>query len=301
VSALPQLEDADRPPPDREELRGRLLVGCPVADRRLEVAGARTALLEAGDGRPLVLLHGGIECGGVYWAHVIGELAADLRLVVPDVPGLGESAPLERHRAAAFADWLAALIEATCDEEPVLVAHSLLGTVAAEVAVRRGDLLRGLVIYATPGIARYRMPLGFRVAAVRFGLRPTERNIESFERWAFHDLDRTRARDPAWFEAFDRYLLARARVPHGKRTMRELIRLGTKQVPEPRLRRIAVPTVLVWGQGDRMVPLAIAEQARETIGWPLDVIDDAGHVPHIERPEAFVRALRPALASAGRS
>ena len=71
--------------------------------------------------------------------------------------------------------------------------------------------------------------------------------------------------------------------------MRQLIRSGTKQVPDAELRRIRSPTGLVWGRHDRFVPLAVAEEASARLGWPLHVIDDAGHVPHIEQPEAFLK------------
>jgi 2-hydroxymuconate-semialdehyde hydrolase len=49
--------------------------------------------------------------------------------------------------------------------------------------------------------------------------------------------------------------------------------------------------VLVWGAKDRFVPLSIAEEAGSRLNWPLDVISAAGHVPHIERPDAFFEAV----------
>jgi hypothetical protein len=54
-----------------ESARERMLAGLPTTERRIELAGVSTALLEAGDRPSLVLLHGGIECGGAYWAPVI--------------------------------------------------------------------------------------------------------------------------------------------------------------------------------------------------------------------------------------
>jgi pimeloyl-ACP methyl ester carboxylesterase len=290
-----KLEERSRPPAGDDGARERLLAGLPVAERRLRLAGVSTAVLEGGDGPPLVLLHGGIECGGAYWAPVISRLAESHRLIVPDVPGLGESEPVARLDAVAFGDWFAELVRATCREQPMLVAHSLLGTLAARFAAEHGDLLGGLMIYATPGVGRYRMPLGFRVVAIRYGLRPTERNNERFERWAFFDLDRTRRCDPEWFEAFNAYALSLAVLPHVKRAMRQLIKTCTRKVPDVRLGRIEVPTALLWGRHDRMTPLDLAEAASVRLGWPLHVIDDAGHAPHIERPDAFVGALRTAL------
>lgn len=278
-----------------EDVRARLLAGMPVTDRRVQLAGVSTAVLEGGDGPPVVLLHGGIECGGVYWAPVISRLAESHRLVVPDVPGLGESEPLARMDDAAFADWFAALIRLTCDEKPTLIAHSLLSSLAARFAARNGDLLRRLVLYGAPGIGPYRLPPGLMVAAIRFDLRPSERNNARFARWAFLDPDRTRQQDPEWYDAFMAYGLSRGAVPHVKRTMRRLIKVGTKQIADAELQRIEVPTDLLWGGHDRMVPLRVGEAASSTLGWPLHVIDDAGHVPHIEQPEAFLEALRPAL------
>ena len=275
--------------------RQRLLAGIPVTERRLQLAGVSTAVLEGGDGPPLVLLHGGIECGGVYWGPVISRLARSHHLVIPDVPGLGESGPAARLDAVTFAGWFAALMQTTGQEKPTLIAHSLLGSLVPRFAAQHGDLVRRLVIYGAPGIGPYRMPPGLMLAAILLDLRPTERNNERFERWAFLDPERTRQWDPEWFDAFRAYRLSRAIVPHVKRTMRQLIKIGTRQIPYAELQRINVPTSLLWGRRDRMAPRHLAETASSKLGWPLHVIDDAGHVPHIEQPEGFLRTLDTAL------
>jgi pimeloyl-ACP methyl ester carboxylesterase len=282
--------------------RERLLAGLAIEERRVDVAGVPTAVLEAGDGPPLVLLHGGIECGGVYWAPIVSRLAQHHRVVIPDVPGLGESAPVARLDADAFDGWLAALLRLTCEGEPLLVAHSLLGSLAARFAVANGDRLRRLVVYGAPGIGHYRVPLSLLVALIRSGLRPSRRSQERFLPWPFLDPDRTRRRDPEWFEAFVTYMVSRARVQHVKRTMRQLVKAGTTQIADDELRQIEIPTALLWGRHDRMTPLRIAEEASTRLGWPLHVVDDAGHVPHIEQPEAFLASLHTALPGAlGRS
>jgi len=275
--------------------REKLLDGLALTERRLELAGSSTVVLEGGDGPPLLLLHGGIESGGAYWAPVVSGLAQSHRLVVPDIPGLGESEPLARLDSGAWADWFAELVQSTCPEEPTLIAHSLLGNLATRLVTRRGDLLRRFVIYGAPAIGPYRMPLGLRAVAIRFALRPNERNQERFERRAFHDLDRARRRDPEWFEAWSAYSRARAAVPHCKRTMRWLIPHCTKEIPGDHLHSITLPTALLWGRYDRFVSLDHGEAASARLGWTLHVVDDAGHVPHVEQPEAFQRALGAAL------
>ena len=52
-----------------------------------------------------------------------------------------------------------------------------------------------------------------------------------------------------------------------------------------------MPTVLLWGERDRMVAPALATRAHERFGWPLSRVPDAAHVPHMEQPELFLKAL----------
>jgi pimeloyl-ACP methyl ester carboxylesterase len=274
-----------------EALRDRLLTGTGLRARRLDVAGTSTALLEAGEGPPLVLLHGGIECGGVYWAPAAPSLARSHRVVAPDVPGLGESDPLPKLDPGAFAEWLRALLAGISDDPPILVAHSLVGNYAARAAAAGGLAIRHLVIYASPGIGPYRMPIGLRLAAIRFAIRPSVRGLQRFERWPFADPDELRQRDPQWIGAFEQYVVARASVPHVKRTMRRLAGAGSRPVPDDDLRRIDVPVTLLWGRLDRMVPVAGAEASARRLDWPMRVVEGAGHVPHVERPYDFVTAL----------
>jgi pimeloyl-ACP methyl ester carboxylesterase len=257
----------------------------------VDVAGVATAIIEVGAGPPLLLLHGGIECGGAMWAPVLTELAQHHRVVVPDVPGLGESAPRDQLDTESFACWLTGVIEQTGLERPTVVAHSLIGTLAARVAPQTSALMKHLVIYAAPGVGRYRMPVRLRYIAIRFALHPTARNSERFARFALLDLDDTQRRDAEWYDAFDTYTRARAREPHVKKTMRQLVATQTKPIPDDELARIDLPTTLLWGRHDRMVPIAIGEEAATRHRWPLHVIERAGHAPHIEQPEAFVETL----------
>jgi 2-hydroxymuconate-semialdehyde hydrolase len=173
----------------------------------------------------------------------------------------------------------------------MVVAHSLPGTLAAGFASRHGSDLRRVVIYGAPGIGPYRMPLRLRYVAIRFAVRPTAQNNERFERFALLDRDATRGRDPEWFDAFSEYARTLATRPHTKRAMWQLIGAGTKRVSDEELRQIPVPVDLMWGAADRMVPIDVAENASRRLEWPLHVVSDAAHVPHMEQPDAFVDAI----------
>ena len=99
----------------RPSARERLLDGLPATDRRLELAGVATAVLEGGDGAPVVLLHGpGANAG--HWMRVIPGLVATHRVIAPDLPGQGASEPAD---GALVLAWLEELIERTCPTPPI--------------------------------------------------------------------------------------------------------------------------------------------------------------------------------------
>lgn len=289
---MPRLAPASHDPTmEQSDLRDEMLAGTGGRVRDLDVGGVRTSVIEAGDGPPLVLLHGAIECGGIMWTPVLADLAQRHRVVVPDAPGLGQSAPVDRLDIEAFTRWFDAFLQRQELERPTLVAHSLLGTMAARYASQRSQRLGHLIIYSAPGVGPYRMPWQLRYAAIRFAVRPTPRNAERFDRLALLDLDATRRRDPDWYRAFDAYNRAQACIRHVKRTMNRLVADQTKPIDAGDLARIDIPVSLLWGRHDRMVPLSIGQAAANDHGWPLQVIDDAAHAPHIETPERFVTAL----------
>lgn len=271
--------------------RQRMLKDSGASERSVTVDGIRTSVLEAGNGPPLLLLHGGVECGGAMWAPIIPQLAGHFRVIVPDVPGAGESEPFDHFDVDSFSSWLSRFMTAVEMERPVVVAHSLIGSLAARFAAGRGNELRRLVIYAAPGVGPYRMPLRLYYVAIRLALRPTLANDERFSRFALLDFDATRNRDSGWFDAFSTYSLECAVLPPAKRMMKQLIKVGTKRIADDDLRRIGVPVDLIWGESDRMVPPSVGKGARQRLGWPIHIVTRSAHAPHIEQPDDFVKTL----------
>jgi pimeloyl-ACP methyl ester carboxylesterase len=280
-----------------DELRRRLLAGAPVTERRLELAGVSTAVLEGGEGPPVVLLHGQGGWAGM-WLPVIAGLVGAHHVVAPDLPGLGASrADQGPPGAATTLAWLGELIDRTCAAPPVLVGASLGGSIAARFAARDSDRLAGLVLMAMGGlVGKVRIPPAMMLTLVRHGVRPSERTGMAMLRQVSVDPERARRRMGERWTPFRAYSLALARDPGVRRANRRLLReLGLRQIPPEELARIDVPTSLIWGRQDRLMPLATAQEAGARYGWPLEVIDDAGHFAAVDQPEAFERALAGAL------
>ena len=279
--------------------RERLLSAMPVRERRLQLAGVSTAVLEGGDGPPVVLLHEQGEFAA-RWLRVIPDLVTTHRVVAPDLPGhgaswLGEGA-LGADRVSA---WLDELIGRTCASPPTLVGHMLGGAIAARYAMVHGDRLDRLVLVDSFGVGRFRPGLRFALALIRYLMRPSERTQERLFRQCYFDLDALREQMGEPWETYRAYVLDHVRTPSVKAALRVLMRkIGVPAIPPADLARIAVPTTLVWGRHDPVMRLRIAEAASERYGWPLHVIERAADDPPMEQPQAFVQALRAALRGA---
>lgn len=274
------------------DARRRLLAGVPATQRRLELAGISTAVLEGGSGPPLVLLHGPGE-HVVKWAEVIPALVATHRVIAPDLPGHGSTEP---PKGSSIVDdvlqWLEELIDRTCPTRPTLVGHVLGGAIAARFSVNQGDRIARLVLVDTLGLAPFQPAPEFARALTAYVERPNEVTYDNLWRQCALDLDRLRDRMGERWEPFKAYTLDRALAPAAQATQGALMELfGFPPIAPEDLARIAVPTTLIWGRHDLATSLAIAEAASVRYGWPLYVIEGAGDDPVMEQPERFVAAL----------
>src|SRR5262245_7682567 len=115
ASSTPLRQQAHR------EARAQLIATLPVSERHLRLAGIPTAVLEGGEGPPMVLLHGP-AAHAAHWMRVIPELVASRRVIAPDLPGHGASETGEQPLdTARMLDWLGELIEQTCASPPIVV------------------------------------------------------------------------------------------------------------------------------------------------------------------------------------
>lgn len=272
-------------------LRTRLLADVAVDERRLELAGVSTAMLEGGDGTPMVLLHGPAG-NATHWMRVLPDLVADHHVIAPDLPGQGESTAELPPDPGRVLSWLGELIARTCAAPPVLVGYALGGAIAARFAIEHGARLQRLVLVDSFGLTALDPAPEFARAIDAYLTQPDERSHDELWRYCAHDRDGLRAQLGERWEQFKAYNLDRARAPGTMAALDGLMAQSAPAIPEAGLARIAVPTSLVWGRHDLATPLRVAEAASARYGWPLHVIDGCADDPPVEQPEAFVRALR---------
>ncbi|MDN5917716.1 MAG: alpha/beta hydrolase [Pseudonocardia sp.] len=279
-----------------ERAREAMLAGSPVSERRLPLAGVPTAVLEGGDGPPMVLLHGPGEFAAA-WLPVLPDLVRTHRVIAPDLPGHGASGmpdgPLDADRVLG---WLNELIEHTCPAPPVLLGRVVGGAVGARFAAGHPGRLDRLVLVDTLGLTPFEPAPRFGLALHRFLADPTAGTYDRFMEFCTFDLDRVRTQLGRRWEPYATYAVERAGTSSAQAAMGALIgQFGAAPIPPADLARIDVPVTLIWGRHDLATPLPTAETAAARHGWPLHVIESAGDDPPLDQPEAFLDALRTAL------
>jgi len=226
------------------------------------------------DRPPVVFVHG---AGGTHqhWLYQVRDLLNSQTYAL-DLPGHGGSEGMGKDSIAAYGDWLVAFLDAIGEEQAILVGHSMGGAIALDLALRHASRVAGLGLVATG--ARLRV-----ASAIIEGIR----------------------RDP---KAAVRLICDFA---FGPEAPQEMVRLGRRQMeailPDvfhgdflacnafdvmDQLGEIAAPSFVVCGTQDRLTPSKYSIYLRDHIVHAvLHLVEGAGHMVMVERPEAVVDAL----------
>jgi len=284
----------------------------------VDVAGQRLYVRRAGTpGAPPALFVHGLGGSSTNWTDLMALLADRVDGHAIDLPGFGRSGPpvtgnysLDSH-VGVVRDY----IEQICDKPVHLLGNSLGGAVTTRLAAERPDLVRTLTLvsaalpsYRPQKVSDPRLPLLLvpglsRVAARAIGRRSPEERTRGIIEMCFADPaavpgarfaeaveDMRRRRALAWNDdALIRSLrgLVRADIETGSRAL-------WRQAAS-----LQMPVLVIHGTHDRLVPVSVGRRAGRVIpGSRLLILDDAGHVPQMERPEAVERAFDELLAAA---
>ena len=242
---------------------------------------------QAGNGRPLLFLHGFEGHPGD--AAFLQQLAQRHRVVAPEMPGFSGSmqGAHELQDIVDYALFYRRFIEEEIGEPVDLVGHDLGGMLAAEVAAFSPYLVRRLVLVDAYGLwlDEHEIPDVFvqTPAALRELL------------WA--QPERAENAEPAAAPADPDPATTALNAQQDRAIAAKFLWAVPERGLAKRLRYVEAPTLLLWGENDRLIPAAYADDfAARLRRAEVALIADAGHLPMLEQPDAFLAAVEPFLA-----
>ncbi len=259
----------------------------------------RVAVIERGRGRPILLLHG-FATSSYTWHAIMPELSKNHRVIAIDLRGFGASdKPLDdRYSIQDQAEAVQAFIEQENLRDLTVIGHSFGGGVTLTLALnagrRRKPRIRNIVLIDTIAY-RQPMPIFFRllqipmVGDIGMTLVPPELQARQGLRLAYYDPDKITGQDIAEY----------ANTLYSSSARHALTKTIEKLIPENideialRYRTIKLPTLIVWCQQDKVVPVVLGLRLHEEMrSSELALFTHCGHMPQEEKPEDTAAAIQ---------
>ena len=248
------------------------------AESKIDIRGCKVHMRRGGSGEPALFLHGASGVAG--WIPAFQSLAETYDLMVPDHPTYGRS---DEPEWLDNMDDLAMFYLDLLDEMDLdgvhLIGNSLGGWLAMEIAVRSCIRIKSLTLIGSAGIRIKGKPI-----TDIFMMDPDDLVREIFVDQTFADNILNMKLTEEQTDIQIRNRVATARLGWQPRLFNPNLRKW--------LHRITVPTHVIWGDSDKIVdPVYAAEFGKVIAGAQVTMIEQAGHLPHIEKPQPFVDAV----------
>jgi pimeloyl-ACP methyl ester carboxylesterase len=254
---------------------------------------------EKGDGPPLLLIHG-FGASTYTWRHIAPELARDHHVIAVDLKGFGQSdKPFDDHYSVFDqAELLAQLIEDRDLKNLTIVGHSFGGGVALVLALKADQRLKGriskLVLLDTIAYPQD-IPVFFRMLDMplvsHIGVRmvPPILQTRIALRIAYFDNSKIENDEVEAYAAPLRTAAGKHAIIH---SARQIMPEGLDEI-SARYKTITMPTLIMWCDHDRIVPLDVGLKLRRTLpNSSLRIVDGCGHMPQEEQPDATLSYLQ---------
>jgi pimeloyl-ACP methyl ester carboxylesterase len=274
-------------------------------DHYVEVDGSRIRYWVEGEGPAVVLVHG-LACSAEFWQYNVAPLSVEHRVYALDLPGFGLSDKTLRDFSLQYAaSFLRAFMDALGIERATLAGNSMGGVLCAQFVVQFPERTEGLILVGSAGFGRELNPflrlwslpvvgdLVFRVYQMAF---------PALRTWVFCDSGSIHRE---WLEGAARMLRMPGVRENTLKTARTGLDLRGQRVElfqdlHRELRRVTVPTLIVWGDHDAAVPVSHAYAAQKLIpNSEVRILKRCGHTPQVERPEEFNEVVLDFLSEGG--
>ena len=275
-------------------------VNTAVEAQPVEIDGLPIRYLAAGEGPPLVLLHGAGD-NSLDWRWVIPDLAATHRVYAPDLPGSPDSArPDAAYSPAFFERFAVGFLDALGIGRATFVGNSLGGLIALRLALSEPARVTALILVDSAGLGSAVNPAFTSVnvpllgeAAMPFWRTRSGAYQRAWGRTALLFTHPPRSVPREWLAEQCRLARLPGYLEAHLTALRALVGpFGQREVMVDRLGLLETPTLVVWGERDRVFPRSQAKRSVARLrDGSLALIPDCGHIPHVECPDRFLGAL----------
>lgn len=277
----------------------RLMDASPLAVQEgiTDIGGNSIHYLVAGEGEPVVLVHGWV-CWGGHWDKTIEVLRKSYRVYAPDLLGHGMSSKPDRddcYTTDAQADIIAGFIRTVAGKPVYLVGHSMGGEICAKVTLKYPELVNRLVLVDAVGLKKNPEIIPPMARTLRkfdmygtVATMATETSVKMICRWYMYE--RTNEVDMHTVRGIMKYTFG---TKESCRAFKQISRKGLfYDFIDEEVSGITRPTLLIWGADDLAVPLELGRRYNELIpGSRLVVIQHAGHMVFEEKTPQFTSEL----------
>lgn len=255
-----------------------------VTQKNVLVDSITTAYLSAGSGYPVVLLHGG-GAGAITWYPSIGPLAKSFHVIAPDIVGYGESdKPDAAYDKTYFVAWLKQFLLELGISKAHIVGLSQGGAIALRFTLDYPEMVDKLVLVDS-GALGAKSPLLSIIGMAWLNIFPSLLANRFFTHYLLFN---PKNRDPN----HSLYSIEVLKRKGGKKAFLQGRGSAVSAIPESVLRKISNRTLIIWGENDRLFPVAHAVYAVAMMpNAVLCQIEKAGHLPLMDQPDTFNAAV----------
>ena len=255
-----------------------------MAVKTTEIDGNKIRYLEEGTSKnTLILLHG-LGASAERWEDVIPLFAKKFRVIVPDLIGFGYSdKPAIDYTTDYFAEFMSKFVEKVRIKEMSIIGSSLGGQIAAEFIINQNADVKKLVLVSPSGVMKHSTPaLNAYISAALYPNTDSALN-------AFQAMSGRKKIDEKIVSGF----IERMQLPNAKMAfMSTLLGLSNSKVVTEKLQLITIPTLIVWGENDPVIPIEYAQSFISGINdCRFYKMIGCAHTPYVEKPEKFFQIV----------
>ena len=254
-------------------------------EKFITIDGNKIRYLEYGKGDENIVLIHGLGASAERWEFVIPEFSKHYRVVVPDLIGFGHSdKPLVDYTTEFFTDFISSFLNKLKIKKTNMIGSSLGGQITVDYASQNLDSVENLVLVSPSGIMKHSTPA--LDAYVMAALYPDSEGAKNAFQMMAGPRQQVKQRI---IEDF----VERMKLPNAKMAfMSTLLGLKSAEVITKSLMKITIPSLIIWGEHDPVIPIKYADEFVSSIqDCRFYMMDNCGHTPYVDDPSGFTKLV----------